>query len=124
MGAGCCLGYQPDKKYLDPSQSPSPLPPRNEGEEISDEGGDLRNLYKLSEEEMEKNPHNLIGLIQGFNDWGQPIGGTGILISPDLVLTSAHNLFDPQTGEHLKILFYPKQCGVLEKFQKDNGNCY
>ena len=43
--------------------------------------------------------------------------GTGVLISPDLVLTVAHNILDMKTREdYYNIKFYPGQYGVLDKF--------
>lgn len=41
-----------------------------------------------------KPPHNLIGAIT-WEDEMEEVGlGTGVLISPDLILTAAHNLVD------------------------------
>jgi V8-like Glu-specific endopeptidase len=72
-------------------------------------------LYKLSEEELEEPPYMFTGLIQGITNSDQRCIGTGTLISPNLVLTCAHNIFLHTTGDVQKeIRFYPRQYGLLQ----------
>jgi hypothetical protein len=51
-------------------------------------------LSQLTAEEVKDMPHSLIGLITCLNQENKLISGSGILISPDLVLTCAHNIFN------------------------------
>ena len=66
-------------------------------------------------EEMKNPIHKLIGAFTFRSRKSDLLGkGTGTLISPDLVLTSAHNLYSWQTGEfYFDFKFYPGQCGPL-----------
>jgi V8-like Glu-specific endopeptidase len=42
--------------------------------------------------------------------------GTGLLVSPNLVLTCAHNLYNPATGEMYRDhKFYHGQCGPMKR---------
>ena len=55
------------------------------------------NIFEVPKEDMGKQPYCSIGALT-FKSRQQPDGalgkGTGTLISPDLVLTSAHNLYN------------------------------
>lgn len=66
---------------------------------------------------MSKQLHKHIGVILfRINQTSKMGRGTGILISPDLVLTCAHNIYNKFSGElHREIKFYHGQCGVMEK---------
>ena len=70
---------------------------------------------------ISKTPHNLIGALLFVTKRGIVGLGTGILISPDLVLTAAHNLYSHPTlkspeQHYEKFRFYPGQYGPLEKY--------
>ena len=65
---------------------------------------------------MEHVLHKSIGalIVRAINGFGK---GTGMLISPNLVLTAAHNLYNSTTGEeHTDFKFYPGQNGTLTKY--------
>ncbi len=62
---------------------------------------------------MKDLPHKHIGAIVSKCK-GVPLKGTGLLVSPNLVLTCAHNLYIRQYLEYsYDIKFYPGQCGPL-----------
>ena len=65
---------------------------------------------------MSEEMHRYIGAIS-FKDLGRKkVGkGSGILISPNLVLTAAHNLLFAKTKEkYADLVFYPGHSGILE----------
>jgi V8-like Glu-specific endopeptidase len=61
---------------------------------------------------MNKLPHRLIGIILSEDEFGKVGIGTGILISPDLVLTVAHNIYDGKK-ESSKIRFCRGHSGPI-----------
>ena len=64
-------------------------------------------MEEISPEQMTKLPHKLIGALT-YNSLQNQVQGSGILISPDLVLTCAHNLYDKSTGVLCRnFKFYP-----------------
>ena len=66
---------------------------------------------------METPLHRYIGAITFRSRFNQKqLGkGTGTLISPNLVLTVAHNIYNRNTGEIYKdFKFYPQQFGKLD----------
>jgi V8-like Glu-specific endopeptidase len=64
----------------------------------------------VKKEEMQQLPHKLIGALQILTQQGMALG-TGVLISPNLVLTVAHNIIRPTAIK--KALFFPHQHGRL-----------
>jgi hypothetical protein len=70
---------------------------------------------EVPEQEMDLDRHRHIGALF-FSSKGadKPKRGTGILISPNLVLTAASNIYDCEGKEpYGDFKFYPKQCGKL-----------
>lgn len=66
---------------------------------------------------MTKLPHRLIGLITFENANGCLGVGTGILISRNLVLTVAHNVFDHSfKNNYRKHRFYRGICGKVDTY--------
>lgn len=53
-------------------------------------------LKEVELEEYSTSPHKYIGALLSYNNkrGKTPIRGSGVLISPDLVLTGAHNVWD------------------------------
>ena len=52
-------------------------------------------LQQIDTLSMKNDPHSLVGAILAkTTDQSSIIYGTGMLISPDLVLTCAHNIFN------------------------------
>jgi V8-like Glu-specific endopeptidase len=92
-------------------------------------------LYEVNKQEHASRLHKYIGAILAINKkkGGAPIKGSGVLISPDLVLTGAHNLWDRGGGENSTFKFYPGLCGPLKDspcydcsvvfYPKEHENC-
>ena len=77
----------------------------------------LETPAKVTEDMMRELPHTLIGAITMENDRSEVGLGTGILISPDLVLTSAHNLYRWRARKmYENFRFYLAQNGPLGKY--------
>lgn len=73
-------------------------------------------LYQVKPEEHKKRLHKYIGALLASNKTlpGKKIMGSGVLISPDLVLTAAHNVWHrKKEQENFDIKFYPQLCGSL-----------
>jgi V8-like Glu-specific endopeptidase len=51
-------------------------------------------LNQITKEDMELFPHCVIGAITGRDKSGFLLKGSGVMISANLVLTAAHNIFD------------------------------
>ena len=74
-------------------------------------------LSKVSLSNISKKPHCYIGLILFYKN-GQELVGSGILVSPNLVLTAAHNVFDADRQQpNYNIRFYPGQTGPEPFFE-------
>ena len=73
------------------------------------------NLCLVKAEEMKELMHKSIGSITFNHPHKNPMGlGTGFLISENLVLTSAHNIYDREFKVyHQNLNFYPSAYGIL-----------
>ncbi len=59
---------------------------------------DLTKLFKIKGDELKQLLHRSIGAVSCLNSEKELYYGSGVLISKNLVLTCAHNLFDRKTG--------------------------
>lgn len=59
-------------------------------------------LFKINVEQLKDKLHRSLGAITFLNYDRYPAAGTGTLISPNMVLTVAHNVYDNQTKNHFK----------------------
>jgi V8-like Glu-specific endopeptidase len=79
--------------------------------------GDKKDLFEVSEKLQSEQLHKFIGVLLSQNDKypGNFIRGSGILISADLVLTAAHNVWcrDAQ-NKNKNFCFYPGHRGHLK----------
>lgn len=79
-------------------------------------------LGQLDPEEHQQLPFKYIGALEMFAKSlpGKTIRGSGILISSNLVLTAAHNVWANKVSQEVSnIKFYPGVCGFL-----DESKCY
>lgn len=72
-------------------------------------------LQEVDKNDMTQPLHKWIGALQ-FQDAGDVLGiGTGCLISPNIVLTAAHNIYNLRMKAYNKnFLFYLAACGELK----------
>ena len=70
-------------------------------------------LKPVPKESMGELQYRNIGALRLSNTKCAPCGGTGLLVSPNLVLTVAHNIFNRGSKQINKIIFYPGQCEEL-----------
>lgn len=70
---------------------------------------------EVPRDNMQKDFHQQIGALISVSPTTKKVKyGTGVLISPDLVLTVAHNIFDMGTRhDYQELKFYPGQYGKL-----------
>lgn len=74
-------------------------------------------LFKISEEDLELKLHRSIGALMFSDKNGNSSAGTGVLISKDIVLTSAHNIFDKkENARFMDFKFYLPTNGVADIF--------
>ncbi len=70
---------------------------------------------------MNKFPQNCVCLLRCYDDKfpTTPIYGTGFLIAPDLVLTSAHNVYNREMQRPFgNFEVYPGHTGILKSYLK------
>ena len=85
-----------------------------QAEEYYEEQASLKKvLERVVEENMWDLTHRHHGCITVTNNKGSTFYGTGLLISPNLVLTSAHNIYGFKPSA---IKYSNRQSGVLNKF--------
>ena len=51
-------------------------------------------LFQLAKEKINTYPHSSIGVISARDKLDLPIFGSGARVSPNLVMTAAHNIFN------------------------------
>jgi V8-like Glu-specific endopeptidase len=74
-------------------------------------------LRKVSELEMKQPCHRWIGALTFEVSKGQVGKGSAILISSNLILTVAHNIYDRKyQTSHTKFKFYLGACGIVDKY--------
>jgi V8-like Glu-specific endopeptidase len=90
--------------------------------EVAEEGdydneGDFDDeLDILDEYSVREHPHDCIGFLSMRNALNELIKGTGFLIAPDLVLTSAHNVYSRLAlREYTDLKFHPGVSGQIPK---------
>ena len=74
-------------------------------------------MLRVHLDDMQNLLHKNIGpLISEDQNAIHKMSGTAFLISPNLVLTCAHNIYyRPKNIMYQKLLFYPGQCGELKE---------
>ena len=66
---------------------------------------------------MSKKIHKHIGALTFNLKNGKTCSGSGVLLSPNLVLTVAHNIYCKTTRQIFSnFKFYPAQCGIMNKY--------
>ena len=77
----------------------SPVPPAESGNITNEVVISNDQLFRVPKEDMHQQLHRNIGALTFKSRQFVQLGkGSGTLISPDLVLTAAHNLYSWQTG--------------------------
>lgn len=69
----------------------------------------------LNSKAVQAYPYDCIGLITFKDKFGESGIGTGCLVGPDLVLTTAKNVHTRRGGDHLNLKFYCGVSGDLEE---------
>lgn len=68
----------------------------------------------VSKEDAKKYPYNCIGALYIKDENGQVGLGTAFLISSDLLLTAAHNIYKRSAGSYaVSLIFYPGIVGDI-----------
>jgi V8-like Glu-specific endopeptidase len=74
-------------------------------------------LSKATQEQIEEYPLNCLGYIEGYAEGGVRYMGTGILISSNVVLTCAHNVYGKDKKSDFKeVRFYLRQHGPIREY--------
>jgi V8-like Glu-specific endopeptidase len=64
--------------------------------------GGTKDLFLITGKSLKAFPHNCIGALTFVNKVKKVCKGTGVAISPDLVLTVAHNVYDRNYGRQFE----------------------
>jgi V8-like Glu-specific endopeptidase len=72
--------------------------------------------------------HRWIGALVSKDGFERPSKGSAVLLSKNIILTAAHNLYDKEyegtNSKHTNFRFYPGPCGVVESYHPIEDNTW